>query len=172
MENRLKDSRELYEAASIFNVLLADNQELPLKQQQVADAGVGVDALTEKRPFRGDQLESVLYAMCQRGGFQGAAVADDQGFALAIYNSPVEEGVLAAFATVLGDAMGKAGRFLDQHDANNIALDINYIDKAVVRKFVLGDHTFFILIICSQEIDERSEVELSVEQVIKVLENR
>ncbi|MBU1232975.1 MAG: hypothetical protein KKD01_16730 [Proteobacteria bacterium] len=169
--NRLKKSKELLEAASIFNALLVQEEDDMAKQQQAAKAELTTaDNVAENQPFRGDQLENVLYGMCQRGGFQGAAVADEQGLALAIYNSPVEGDVLAAFTTVLGEAIGKAGRFLEQHDANNISLDINFIDKAVVRQFSLGDNSFYILVICGQEIDERSEIELSIKQVTAILE--
>lgn len=172
--NRLKESKELLEAASIFNALLVPQQAEMSKLQPLAQLGASaLDSVSAAdQSFRGDLLENVLYGMCQRGGFQGAAVADEQGLALAIYNSPVEGDVLAAFTTVLGEAIGKAGRFLEEHDANNISLDINFTDKAVVRQFVVGERTFFILVICGQEIDERSEIELSIEQITAILEKR
>lgn len=171
--NRLKKSRELLEAASIFNALLATEQDEMTKPHLSAKAEAGVAETTaEEQIFRGDKLENVLYGMCRRGGFQGAVVADEQGLALAIYNSPVEGDVLAAFTTVLGEAIEKAGRFLEQYDANNISLDINFVDKAVVRKFSVGNNSFYILVICEQEIDERSEIELSIEQVIAILEKQ
>ena len=155
--NRLKDSKELLESASVFNDLLAQQQD---------------DKTTAAEAAAGDQLADVLSVMCQRAGFQGAAVADEQGLTLAMYNSPVEGDVLAALTTVLGDAMGKAGRFLDQYDVNTISMGMNYRDKGVLRKFAVGDNSFFVLVFCGQELDERSEVELSIEQVTAILEKR
>lgn len=171
--NRLRKSKELHEAASIFNALLASEQDDTAKAELSVKAKASLAETTgEDQGFRGDKLENVLYAMCRRGNFQGAVVADEQGLALAIYNSPVEGDVLAAFTIVLGEAIEKAGRFLEQYDANNISLDINFVDKAVVRKFSVGDNSFYILVICEQEIDERSEIELSIEQVAAILEKQ
>ena len=99
-------------------------------------------------------------------------MADEHGLTYAMYNSPVEGEVLTALTTVLGDAMGKAERFLDQYDANTISMTMNYRDKAVLRKFVVGDSLFFVLVFCGQELDERSEVELSIEQITAILEKR
>ncbi len=119
--------------------------------------------------YRGDQLESCLHALCHRGGLSGAMIADDNGFAVAAYNSPVDNEIFAALASVLGQTIDKAGRFLGQEDANNISLDINYADKIVVRKFTVADSPFYLIIVCPQHIDERSEVELSIEQIKAIL---
>ncbi len=119
--------------------------------------------------YRGDQLESCLHALCHRGGLSGAMIADDNGFAVAAYNSPVESEVFAALASVLGQTIDKAVFFLGQQDANNISLDVNYADKVVVRKFTVADSPFYLIIVCPQHIDERSEVELSIEQIKSIL---
>ncbi len=119
--------------------------------------------------YRGDQLESCLHALCNRGGLSGAMIADDNGFAVAAYNSPVESEVFAALASVLGQTIDKAVFFLGQQDANNISLDVNYADKVVVRKFTVADSPFYLIIVCPQHIDERSEVELSIEQIKSIL---
>ncbi len=119
--------------------------------------------------YRGDQLESCLHALCHRGGLSGAMIADDNGFAVAAYNSPVESEVFAALASVLGETIDKAVFFLGQQGANNISLDVNYADKVVVRKFSVADNPFYLIIVCPQHIDERSEVELSIEQIKSIL---
>jgi hypothetical protein len=172
--NTLTNSIEIQEATALFNALLANetnrSEESDKSTANESTAIPASDGLP--LPFRGDQLENILYGMCKRGGFSSAMVADRQGLTLGVYNSPVEMEVLAAFTTVLGDTISKAGRFLDQHEANNISLDINYADKAVVRQFTLAEHPYFIMIICPQNVDERSEVELSLEQIITLLQKR
>ncbi|MFH2123729.1 MAG: hypothetical protein ABIJ50_09655 [Pseudomonadota bacterium] len=172
--NRLTNSSELEEASSLFCALL----------DPVISAADSADTLSTEAPdasepstdlplpFRGDQLEKILYGMCKRGGFSSAVVADRQGLALGVYNSPVDMEVLAAFTTVLGETINKAGRFLDQHEANNISLDINYADKAVVRQFFLAESPCYIMVICPQYVDERSEIELSLDQIITLLQKR
>lgn len=163
---------EINAAAELFKSLLTNAssaaQSVPVSEPQSPNGEENALPL----PFRGDQLENILYAMCKRGGFSSAVVADDQGLTLGVYNSPVEPDVLAAFTIILGEAIGKAGRFLDQHEANNISLDINYADKTVVRRFFLADQPYFIMIICPQNTDERAEIELSLDQIIKLLQRQ
>lgn len=172
--NALTNSIELQEAAALFNALLSADTHMAESSEvtgtkETASPSASTDL---PLPFRGDQLENILYGMCKRGGFSCAVVADQQGLALGAYNSPVDMEILAAFTTVLGEAISNAGRFLDQHAANNISLDINYADKAVVRQFTLAENPYFIMIICPQNIDERSEVELSLDQIVTLLQKR
>lgn len=170
----LTNSPELREAAELFRDLLSTKNFLAADMDTAGehDQSTPEDDENLPLPFRGDQLENILYGMCKRGGFSCAVVADRQGLTLGGYNSPVDMEILAAFTTVLGEAIGKAGRFLDQHEANNISLDINYADKAVVRQFTLAGSPFFIMIICPQNVDERSEIELSLDQIITLLQTR
>ncbi len=119
--------------------------------------------------YRGDRLENALFAMCKRGGFQGSVLVDSNGLPLAVYNSPVEEESMAAVTTILGSALGKAGRLLEQTDAGSISMDINYVDKAVIRRFAVNDLPYFLMVVCPQEVDERSEVELSIESLTSIL---
>lgn len=140
----------------------------PLRQE--APPGYpGIEPGAADSVYRGDRLENVLFALCKRGGFVGAVLIDHSGLPLAIYNSPVEEEVSAAFTMIMGEALEKAGKLLKQTDSNNISVDINYTDKAVIRRFSLSDMPYFIMIICPQEIDARAEVELSIEQVLSIL---
>lgn len=147
----LQDYSEIQEAASLFDELI--------KQR----------ALVSSELYRGDQLENILVEMCRRAGFNGAVLADTDGLPLAIHNNPVGNEEISAFTTVLGMAMERAGSLLGEYDVNNISLDVNYTDKAVLRKFVVSDTPFFLMIICPQEVDERSEVELTINQITSIL---
>ncbi len=126
-------------------------------------------AASQAGGHREDALEAALEILCQRGGFSCAIIADDDGLALAEHNPPLNTDVMAAFATVLGGAIAQASHFLDQHEANNISMDINYIDKAVVRKFEARAIPFYLFIICPQDIDERNEIELSLDKIVGIL---
>lgn len=119
--------------------------------------------------FRGDKLEDILQAMCQRSGITGSLIADINGLPVASYGSPVENEVLAAFASVLGETMDKAAYFLDQHDANYVSVDINYADKAVVKKFIFEDAIFYLIVIGPKHINERGEINLAIELIKTVL---
>ena len=133
-------------------------------------AYVTPDTMSDEPLYRGDLLENTVVAMCKRGGFNGAVVADSDGLSLAIFNSPVDEDALAAFTVVLGDALEKAGKVLNQQEANYISMDINYTDKVVLRRFLLDDESpFYMMVICRQEVDERDEVELSIDQIRTIL---
>ena len=121
---------------------------------------------------KGGRIEEILETMCLRGRFHGAVVADRGGLAVAEYNCPVETDAVAACSSILGSAMERAGILLEQQDANHISLDINYVDKVVLRQFVMEGLVYYLMIICPQEVDERSELELSIDRVIGVLSRR
>ncbi|MEN8164470.1 MAG: hypothetical protein ABFS37_10110 [Acidobacteriota bacterium] len=191
--SRLTDSSELQEALSLFQDLFEEQRHAkgfagpigrnlekgPVMGPDVAAAPAEV--LTQaplptvpvidetEGEFRGDRLENVLFAMCRRGGFTGAVVSDGAGLPLAVYNSPVDNDRIAAFTSVLGDAMAKAGLFLEQHGAEYISMDINYEDKVVVRRFVYAEMEMYLLVLCAQSMDERAEVEMSIEQIVSIL---
>lgn len=111
----------------------------------------------------------LLAEMCKRGGFSGAVVADRSGLPLAEFNPPYDRDVLAAYSALLSEALERAGQLLGKRDANNLSLDVNYVEKLVVRRFVSGDQEFCLLIVCPQSVDERSELELSIDQILTVL---
>jgi hypothetical protein len=119
--------------------------------------------------YRAERVRQLLADMCKRGGFSGAVLADRSGLALAEFNSPFDIDALAAFASVVGGILDQAERLLGKRDANNLALDINYVEKIVVRKFTLVHQPAFLLLVCPQSIDERSEVELSIDLIASVL---
>jgi predicted regulator of Ras-like GTPase activity (Roadblock/LC7/MglB family) len=170
-----KDFSEIQEAAKLISVLLRH------EHQTATSAASGSDtALQEKIPapeqlkpettgFRGDRIEKALQVMCKRGDFTGAVIADVSGLPIAAYNSPVSTNALAAFTSVLGTALEKAAHLLEQNGADNISMDINYADKVVLRRFNIKGLQYYLMVICPQNIDERSEIELSLEQIITIL---
>jgi predicted regulator of Ras-like GTPase activity (Roadblock/LC7/MglB family) len=121
---------------------------------------------------KGGRIEELLESMCLRGQFAGAVVADQGGLAVAEYNCPVESEAVAACSSVLGGAMERAGDLLEQQEANHMTMDINYVDKVVLRQFAIEGDTYYLLVICPQEVDERSELELSIDRIAVVLGRR
>lgn len=176
----LQGCSELKETVRLFETLLKPKGEsrscapamvLP-EPPVISKPAVAAVAAAEKEPqleYRGDRLEYILSSMCRRGGLSGAVVADAKGLPLADYNSPVGGETLAAFTSVLGNALERAGTLLGESGAELISMDINYTDKIVLRSFRVAGEQYFFLVICPQELDERTEVELSIEQVTAVL---
>ncbi|MCK5003746.1 MAG: hypothetical protein KAS21_01585 [Candidatus Aminicenantes bacterium] len=115
-------------------------------------------------------LERSLSGMCKRGGFHGAVIADLDGLPVAVFNSPVNEDILAAYTTILGESLEKAASFLNQPDANNISIDINILDKIVLRKFTPDKTSYYLMVISPQNIDGRAEVELVINQISQILQ--
>ncbi|PID76068.1 MAG: hypothetical protein CSB23_00200 [Deltaproteobacteria bacterium] len=129
-----------------------------LSQEELEDVG-----------FTEERLEKLLANLCQQSSFQSAVVADSKGLPIGGINTPVAMEVLAAFSSVLGDVLDRVPNFFEQYEPGNISLDINYVDKVVVKKFLLEEEFFYLLILCSQDIDERAYIELFSEQITKVL---
>ncbi len=96
-------------------------------------------------------------------------MADASGLPLAAVNSPVAAERVAAFTSVLGESMSKAEQLLGEQAANNLSLDINYTDKLVLRQFPVDGVPFFLAVICPQDVDERGEIELTLDQVAALL---
>jgi len=114
---------------------------------------------------RSDALDQVLTQACARGQFKGAVLADAQGFALAVHEGPLATDVLAAFTSVLGEALERAAVLLRQREATYISMDIDYLDKLVLKRFAVGPHTLFLMLIASQGGDERTDLELAIGQI-------
>jgi hypothetical protein len=164
MKRTLSDSSEIKEAAALFNEILGKPGKSP-----VPSAGAPG---REKEPgpvYRGDRLEGALISMCQRGDFRGAVLTDNHGLPLAVHNSPVNDETLAAFTSVLGESLVKTAHFLNQPNANNLSMDINDLDKIILRKFFVDDEPYFLMIISPQHVDERSEIELSTIEIADIL---
>lgn len=170
MTRKLWDSSEILEATTLFNDLLKSS----FTAEPAAPTGgiPGTGQQESQMVYRGDLLEDALVSMCNRGEFSGSVLADNNGLPLAIYNSPVDEDVLAAFTSVLGKSLTETGRLLNQPNANNISMDINYIDKVVLRKFHVKDKPYFLMIISPQQVDERAELELSINLVSNILKEK
>jgi len=165
---KLWDSSEIQEAALLFDDLLNS----PFETEIPKPPNIVSPPKQEKKsqsPFRGDRLEEALVSMCKRGEFRGSVLADNDGLPLAIYNSPVQGEILAAFTSVLGKSLSESSRLLNQPNANNISMDINYIDKIVLRKFLVNEKPYFLMIISPQNIDERSELELSINYISTIM---
>jgi len=175
------DCSELTEAASLLAELMPVSSERTTlvdlsKKTSIRPNPVDTPAKQLSSPstsliptLRSDRLEDLLRAMCLRGGFIGAVIADQDGLPLAEYESPVEPDKIAAFTTVLGESLARAEDFLNETGANNISMDINYTDKVVLRRFYEKGLSYHLLVICPQNIDERSEMELSQEQFISLI---
>ncbi len=170
-----KDFSEIQEAAKLLSNLLQAEHAAAHPATQMAEHALREKPVArehkrvETEGFRADRIDNALEILCRRGGFIGAVIADSNGLPLAVYNSPVAANAIAAFTSVLGSALEKAGRLLNQHGADNISMDINYSDKVVLRRFSVKELPYYLMVICPQNIDEREEIELSIEQIIKIL---
>ena len=122
--------------------------------------------------YRGDQLEQVIKNMCRRSHFSGAVVADDTGLPFAVVNPPVSMEAVSAFTAVLGGALERAGSLLGHHGAEYLSIDINYEEKIILRRFLINEAPYFLLAICPQEVDERSEIEISIDQIVSILNKK
>jgi predicted regulator of Ras-like GTPase activity (Roadblock/LC7/MglB family) len=149
----LKDYSEIQEAAHLFDELIK------LKQDTLVSGELDRDA----------QLENVLTDMCGLSGFSSAVLSDADGFPMVAHNSPVENDEMAACTTVLAGALEKAASLLGRDHADLISVDITSTEKASLRRFLVNDTTFFLMIICPQEVDERSEINLAIEQITSIL---
>lgn len=170
-----RDFSEIQEAAKLLSGLLKPEQDTGSERGAKPELA-SHDKLPEQLPvkaeatgFRGDRIEEALQVMCRRGNFTGAVVADFTGLPIAAFNSPVGADAMAAFTSVLGSALEKAAHLLDQHEADNISMDINYADKVVLRRFNIKGLQYYLMLICPQNVDERGEIELSLEQIISML---
>ena len=48
-------------------------------------------------------------------------------------------------------------------------MDINYTDKAVLRGLPLAGEPYYIMVLCPQHVDERIEVEVTEDAIIRIL---
>ena len=135
--------REGAESASAF-ARLADEIMERCADRPAATAG-GAD---DREQRLDDFYTGLLRDLCEQSDYHGAVLADEMGFPLAAYNCPINTEALAAFTSVLGDALEKAESILEQEDANNISLEINETDKVALRRFNALNTTYFLLVVC------------------------
>ena len=182
------DSSEIREAIALASGLTtALNLPVPVSEEKVSSVAsskklekIVRDPLPEPvdeidpagLEYRGDQLEQVILNMCKRSHFSGAVVTDDTGLPFAVVNPPVSMEAVSAFTVVLGGALERAGSLLGHHGAEYLTIDINYEEKIILRRFLIADTPYFLLAICPQDIDERSEIEISIDQIVSILNKK
>lgn len=151
--SRLRTSSELQEAVTLLGELAAVSRQ--------AGSSIG----------RGERLERALAQLCARAHLHGAAIADEQGLVLAVHDAPFRVDVVGAVASILGDALGRAAKILEREGAHTIAIDSGVDEKIVVRRFECGDALYFLVVMCPIDLDERSEVEVSLAQFSSIVGN-
>ncbi len=128
-----------------------------------------IGAENQDKGFEGHVLRDILATMCEQGDLYGTVIADEMGFPLDDYNSPVSSEALAAFTSVLNDTLEKADSILDMHDANNLSMDISENDKLILRKFEVLNSTYYLLAVCPQESEPLGEMEVAISKIIAKL---
>lgn len=116
-----------------------------------------------------DEIKEALGEMCENGGFYGAVVADEMGFPLADYRSPIGVDALATCSSLLGEALVKAGSIIEMSDVNNLIMDINGEDKLVLHRFTLLDENYVLVAICPRDVEALGEIDLAAARIIKSL---
>lgn len=150
---KLRDSSEVKEAASLLGELL-----LQTAAEDAARTG-----------FRGERIQRELRQLCTRAGFEAASLCDQHGLPLAVHNMSIAEETIAALATVLGSSLARAGDIANWPNVASLSIDVDYQDKLVLRRFVVDEVPYYLLVQCSQETDERSDLELSIEQIAAII---
>jgi hypothetical protein len=118
---------------------------------------------------RGKQLQGILATLCERAGLTGALITDNGGLAVAASSSLSATENLAAFSTVLGDVLHKAGSYLGQDDASDVSLDINATQKVVLRCFTLEERPFYLLVLCAAASDPREAMREAIPEIVAIL---
>lgn len=116
-----------------------------------------------------DEITGALKEMCENAGFYGAVVADEMGFPLADYNSPLGVDALATCSSLLGEAFVKAGSIIEMSEVNNMVLDINEEEKMVLHRFAILAEWYFLVAIGPQEVDAIGEVTLAAARIANSL---
>lgn len=116
-----------------------------------------------------DDIKDTLQELCESGGFYGAVVADEMGFPLADYNSPIGVDGLATCSSLLSEALVKAGSIIEMPDVNNLVMDINGEDKLVLHRFSILDEGYVLVVICPQDVDAIGEIELAAARIVNYL---
>jgi predicted regulator of Ras-like GTPase activity (Roadblock/LC7/MglB family) len=133
-----------------------------------ADQSAAPNAAPEKWS-RGDRLENILALLCEREEFTGALVTDSSGLPLAASSNVTASENLAAFSTVLGDALVKASSYLGQDDATDVSLDINARQKIVLRRFDLEGRPCYLLVLCDASCEPRRAMGAAIPGIVATL---
>jgi hypothetical protein len=120
---------------------------------------------------RGGRLQTLLTLLCERESYAGALVTDARGLPLATSRNLDASDSLAAFSTVLGDVLTKAGTYLGHDDASLVTLDIGERQKVVLRSFFLEGHAYYLVVICLRVLDTHRALDQTVHEIIRTLGN-
>ncbi len=139
--------------------------------EDIAPFGEAQTEVIKKKRTQSDLLGNILAKMCKGRRFSGAVVTDEMGLPLAHYKCSADIDALAAFTSVLGDSLQKAGSILDLPNANFISLVINDDEKLLMCKFEMLENSYYLLTVCPREPfnpDERQIKEM-VAQIVAEL---
>ncbi|MBU0482140.1 MAG: ParA family protein [Proteobacteria bacterium] len=136
-------------------------------ERDLAGGRNGADIVWVDR--RSDQLKRILGDLCEKGLCHGALLADEMGFLLAEYNSPLGGETLATYSSVLGESLIKAGSILEMPDANNLVMDLNESDKLILHWCSILDERYYLITICPQEHEALGEIEQAANQIVEEL---
>ncbi len=145
---RLRDSSEIKEAASLLEGLLGEQAT---------------------GRYREAKLERALAALCERASFSAAAIVDERGLPIAARTGSMPADAVAAFATILGDALVRAAGVLGKGSPMGFSIELDYSSKALVRRFVVREVPYLLVAFCPQEVDAQPEIELAVEPLAAIL---
>ncbi|OGR02337.1 MAG: hypothetical protein A2511_17390 [Deltaproteobacteria bacterium RIFOXYD12_FULL_50_9] len=111
----------------------------------------------EKRPANDNtmsaMLEEILADLCRKGGFSGALIADEMGLPLATGNLLQDADALSAFATILGESLKQADTILDCKGAVTVSLEVNQVEKIILRKFQTHDSLYYLMVFAPRQAE-------------------
>lgn len=124
---------------------------------------------TTSTPTRSALLEDVLAELCRKGGFSGALIADEMGLTLAASNLRQDPDALAAFATVLGEALKQADSILDFKEATTVSLNVSATEKIILRGFFLLESRHYLLVFAPLTAEPSSLIDHAVDAITKAI---
>ncbi len=145
---RLRDSSEIKETASLLEGLLGEQST---------------------GRYREAKLERALGGLCERAGFTSAAIVDERGLPIAVRTMAFAPEAVAAFATILSDALVRAAGLIGKSSPMSFSVEIDYTSKAVLRRFIVRELPYLLLVFCPQDVDAQTEIELAVEPLSTIL---
>jgi predicted regulator of Ras-like GTPase activity (Roadblock/LC7/MglB family) len=138
--------------------VLSSRPEAPLREGPAQGVAGGL---------RAERLDPILLAMCERGGFSGAVLADSAGLPVAVYPGALAADRLAAASAVLAEALVAVSQELGEIPGGHLTIDIDHRDKLVLHRFPFGQRQYFLLTVTRQVANERGEMERAVRQILE-----
>lgn len=145
------------------DLLLGEDYDVASMEGSSADESASV-ALQHR-----DEIQDVLKKMCGSAGFYGAVVADEMGFPLANFSSPIGIDALATCSSLLGESLVKAGNIIEVTEINNMVMDISTDDKLILHRFAILEDWYFLVAVCPQHIDAIGEIGLAAARIANTL---